>query len=368
MHDYLLRYGGAERVLFEMASIFKDAPIYTLLYNKKKMKKWFRPERVRVSFLQKIPKVFKNQHRYFLPFLPIAIETLDLREFDLVISSSSAFAKGVVTRTNTFHICYCHNPSRFLWDSQDEYLRKNRVTGLKKMIARIFFHCLRLWDKSSSLRVDEFLANSKSTAARIWKYYRAKAKVIYPPMSLPHFISFSEEASREAAKNYFLIVSQLSAYKNIDVAVEAFNKLELPLVIIGEGPERNYLQKIAKDNIKILGWRSDKILARYYQNCFALVFPAEEDFGLAPVEAMNFGKPVLALRRGGATETVIEGVTGEFFDDSLPEILADGVRRLKDNYKNYSPLLIKKYAEKFNRQRFRRELLDFVKKSCYDKK
>lgn len=384
VHDYLIRFGGAERVLLEMAKIFNQAPIYTLLYNKKKMAKWFDPARIRPSFLQKFPTFLRKHYRYLLPLLPIAPETFDLREFDLVISSCSAFVKGIISRSRTIHICYCHNPARFLWDIQDEYLKKNKLSGLKKILGKALFHYLRLWDKSSSRRVDEFIANSKSTAERIWKYYRRKAKVIYPPVVIPSVVEGSHnpdggneiprlrsDLSRTFARNdrmeqdYFLIVSQLSPYKNIDIAVEAFNKLELPLVIIGEGPQQRYLKKIAKKNIEIIGWQPDEVLARYYKNCLALVFPAEEDFGLAPVEAMSCGKPVLALRRGGATETIIEGMTGEFFDDPLPEILADGVRRLRENLSKYSPLLIKKRAEKFSRERFRSELLDFVEKACY---
>lgn len=400
VHDYLIRFGGAERVLLEMAKIFNQAPIYTLLYNKKKMAEWFDPARIRPSFLQKFPKFLRKRYRYLLPLLPIAPETFDLREFDLVISSCSAFVKGIISRSRTIHICYCHNPARFLWDIQDEYLKKNKLSGLKKILGKVLFHYLRLWDKSSSRRVDEFIANSKSTAERIWKYYRRRAKVIYPPVS-PQLLSFdqapdlsrgrvekpgsnvldSSDLSRtrsnsnreqnrarsdnKMGENYFLIVSQLSSYKNIDIAVEAFNKLELPLVIIGEGPQQRYLKKIAKKNIEIIGWQPDEVLARYYKNCLALVFPAEEDFGLAPVEAMICGKPVLALRRGGATETIVEGMTGEFFDDPLPEILADGVRRLRENLSKYSPLLIKKRAEKFSQERFRSEFLDFVEKACY---
>jgi len=408
IHDYLIRFGGAERVLLELAEMFPEAPIYTFLYDQEKMGEWFSSERVRPSFLQKFPQFLRRRHKWLLPLMPIVPETFDLREFDLVISSSSAFAKGVVVRPKTTHISYCHNAARFLWDYSAEYLSQQKLGAFRQIVASNIFSYLRIWDRSASKRVDYFVANSRTTASRIKKYYSQDSKVIYPPVNLAvfdgskndfqkHKISPSDENFTRQADSlsvpqkqdgtmlarqlerfeshifspslalgdYFLIVSQLTPYKKIDVAVEAFNKLGLSLVIIGEGPQEEYLRSIAKENIKILGWLGDEETAEYYKNCFAFIFPGEDDFGIAPVEAMSWGKPVLALDFGGAKETVLPGMTGEFFEAATPEVLADGVRRLRDNYKNYSPLVIRKWSEKFSKERFRQEFAEFVKKVGY---
>lgn len=362
IHDYLIRFGGAERVLLELAKMFPEAPIYTSLYDQEKMGGWFPPERVRTSFLQKFPKFLRRRHKWLLPLMPTVPETFDLREFDLVISSSSAFAKGVVVRPKTIHISYCHNAARFLWDYSAEYLSQQKLGFCRQILADNIFSYLRLWDRSASKRVDYFIANSKVTASRIKKYYNQDAKVIYPPVNLANSLPM---ASNQKVDDYFLVVSQLTPYKKIDVAVEAFNKLGLPLVIIGEGPQEEYLRSIAKDNIKILGWLTDEETAEYYKNCFAFIFSGEDDFGIAPVEAMSWGKPVLALGSGGAKETILPGMTGEFFEAATPEVMADGVRRLRDNYRNYSPLVIRKWSEKFSVERFRQEFMEFVKKVGY---
>ena len=374
VHDYLIRFGGAERVFLNLYKIFPKSEIFTILYDEKKMGKYFPDAKIHTSFLQKFPFSLKR-HRLLAPLMPTAIETLDLRNFDLIISSSSSFAKGLVIRPNAIHICYCHNPARFLWDYASQY------DGGPAFFKKLLFHYLRIWDRSAANRVDYFIANSKTTAARIKKFYNRDAKVIYPAVSqveISHSkISsrFSPEGSQHAQKfqntrfetsnlialnSYFLIVSQLTPYKRIDLAIDVFNKLELPLVIIGQGRDRKRLQKMAKKNIKFLGWQSNKTVRKYFQNCTAFIFPGEDDFGIAPVEAMLFGKPVLAYRKGGVTETVLEGITGEFFDDSATESLADGVRRINMNINNYSPLVIKKTAEKFSQEKFEKSIKEFV--------
>ena len=360
VHDYLTRFGGAERVLLELADLFPEAPIYTFLYDKDKMEQHFPAERVRTSFLQKFPRWWRSRPKYLLPFLPIAPETFDLREFDMVISSSSAFAKGVVTRPKTWHINYCHNPARFLWDYSYEYLCQQNLGVISRVVVKIFLNYLRLWDRAASRRVDYFVANSQATARRIIKHYQQETKVIYPPVNLP------ADWQTKTPGDYFLIVSQLTPYKRIDVAVEAFNKLGLPLVIIGEGSQKKRLMKMAKSNVKTLGWQTDEAVADYYKNCLAFIFPGEDDFGIAPVEAMGWGKPVLALKAGGAEETILPGMTGEFFEAATPEVLADGVRRLRANLEHYSPLVIRKWAEKFSAIRFRKEFMEFVEKVGYN--
>lgn len=365
-HDFLTSFGGAERVLMSLHNIYPEAPIYTLLYDKDKMQKYFPNAKIRPSFLNKFPVFLKRRKKYLLPFFSTATETFDLRDFDAVISSSNSFVKGIITKPKTIHICYCHAPSRFLWDWYFNYLDENRIKWIKKIFAVPFLHYLRMWDKSASERVDYFIANSSNTADKIKKFYGKDSAVIYPPVSVDEFKAKEKnEKAKIKTKDYFLIISRLSAYKNIDIVVEAFNKLELPLVVIGDGGEKNRLKKIAKKNIEFPGFLPDEELARYYQNCQAFIFPTEDDFGIAPVEAMFFGKPVLAYRKGGALETIAEGITGEFFDDPIPEIVADGVRRIKNNYENYNSETIRKHAEKFSQKRFERDIKEFIK--CINK-
>jgi len=210
--------------------------------------------------------------------------------------------------------------------------------------------------------VDYWIANSRATRDKIKKFYRQDARIIYPPVALSSW----EEFKTAQDKDYFLIISQMTPYKRIDLAVEAFNKLKLPLVIIGDGPERRKLEKLAAENVKILGWQDDETVGEYYKNCYAFIFPGEDDFGITPIEAMSYGKPVLALRSGGAKETVLPGLNGEFFDAATPEVLADGARRLRENYSKYSPMVIRKWAERFSPERFRKELVAYINKIGYN--
>ncbi len=355
VHDMLIRLGGAERVVLALKEMYPEAPIYTLLYDKK-LDPWFGGFDVRASWLQKLPPFLRARQKYLLKLMPLAVESFNLRDFDLVISSSTAFAKGIITRANTKHVCYCHSPAGFLWDATFSYLQSQNLGWLKKQAAMRAIHKLRIWDKSSSKRVDYFIANSEATRQKIAKYYRRESQIIYPPIPDLGLEEEKEGKSKPETKkaDYFLVFSQLAKHKRIEVAVEAFNKLELPLVVIGDGPERKALQKMAGSNIKFLGFLPDGQAARYLQNCRAFIFSGEDDFGIAPVQAMKFGKPVLALRAGGALETVREGVSGEFFDYPLPEIMADGVRRLLD--KQYDENIIKKTVERFSQENFKRDV------------
>ena len=357
VHDWLTYFGGAEQVLKSFHRLFPEAPIYTLLYDKEKMQRYFPKAKIRTSFLQKFPKFLQKRKGWLLPFLPTAPETFDLRDFDLVISSSNSFAKGIIVKPKTIHICYCHSPMRFVWDWYYNYLKEQKIGRVKKIFVLPLLHYIRMWDRASVDRVDYFIANSKTTAKRIKKYYNKDSKVIYPPVDVSKLRVNSQNSK---VKNYYLIVSRLSPYKRIDLAVRAFNKLGLPLIIIGEGSQKKYLQRIAQDNIKFLGFQPEKIVQKFYQNCQAFIFPGEEDFGIAAVEAMAAGRPVLAYRKGGLTETVIEGVTGELFDDPVPEVLADGVRRIREREKNYDSFVIQKQAEKFSRERFEKEIKEFI--------
>lgn len=361
LHDWLIRFGGAERVLTVLHKMFPEAPVYFLVAQKNLVKSFFPNAEVRASFLDNLPGFFQKRHRFLLPLYPSAVESIDLSEFDLVISSSSTFIKGVVTRPHTVHISYIHTPPRFLWDWKDEY--QETLGNVSKIISTPLFHYMRLWDKSAAMRPDHLIANSKTTRARIQKYYRRDASVIYPPVNLSIKYQVSgirRQVSETSPDSYFLIVSQLVPYKRIDLAINVCNKLKLPLVIIGDGSEKRKFERMAGPTIKMLGWQSDRVVAEYYQNALAVIFPGEDDFGIVPVEAMSFGKPVLAYRAGGATESVIEGVTGEFFDEPTAESLEVGLEKILNNLDQYKPLAIQERAQEFSEDRFTREIGKFI--------
>ncbi len=371
VHDWLTNFGGAEQVLLSLHNVWPEAPIYTLLYDKKKMEQYFPQAEIRTSFLQKFPKIFQQRKEYLLPFLPTAPETFDLRDFDLVISSSNSFAKGIITKPKTIHISYCHAPMRFVWDWHYNYLKERKIGKIKKFFVLPILHYFRMWDKISADRVNYFIANSKTTAEKIKKYYSRDSKVIYPPVGIRQLPATSLPAGRQGyqlpAKKYFLIISRLSPYKRIDLAIKAFNKLELPLIIIGEGRQKKDLQKMARKNIKFLGFQPEEKIRQYYQDCRAFIFSGEDDFGITACETMSFGKPILAYRKGGLTETMIESVTGEFFNEPVPELLADGVRRLMKNEKKYNSDEIKKQAEKFSKERFEKEIKEHIEQIFFAK-
>jgi glycosyltransferase involved in cell wall biosynthesis len=281
-------------------------------------------------------------------------ETFDFREYDLVISSSGAWSKGIVTRLDTIHISYLHSPLRFVWDYSDKYTKEIKESKLAFFI-RFVLSYVRIWDNLAAQRPDYLISNSQYTQRRVRKYYQRESEIIYPSVinELPGIIENNE-------KKFFLVVSRLSPYKKVDLVVEAFNKLGLPLVVIGEGSQEKYLRKIANENIKILGWKDDESVKKYYANARGFIFPAEDDFGITAVEAMSYGTPVIAFKQGGVCETVIEGVTGEFFVSQTAEVLADGVRRFMQNENNYDKELIRKRAMEFSRERFEREFKTYV--------
>ena len=358
VHDFMVQAGGAERVLKEISDMCPEAPIFTLLYDKEKMHEMFKGKNIRPSYLQKFPKFLRNHYRWLLPFFPVIPETFDLREYDLVISSSGAWSKGIVTKLDTIHVAYLHSPMRWVWDYNEKYVKENK--GIRfGFLLRIVFNYLRIWDRLAAERPDYLIANSEYTQKRIDKYYRRESIVIYPPVSMKHE---AWSMKHESNKKYFLIISRLSAYKKVDVVVEAFNKLGLPLVVIGSGEQESYLRKIAKKNVKVLGWQKDEVIAKYYQNAEAFIFPAEDDFGITPVEAMLAGVPVIAYRMGGVLETVEESITGEFFDSQTPEVLADGVRRFLNNKDKYDRDVIRKRGEEFSKERFRKEFGEQINK------
>jgi glycosyltransferase involved in cell wall biosynthesis len=358
IHDHLNQIGGAERVLLVFTEIFPEAPIFTLFYDEKGTKGLFKHVDIRTSFLQKLA-IGGLQFRKLLPLMPLAFESFDLSEFDVVISHTSALAKGVLTRPETLHICYCLTPTRYLWLdhlTQIDRLEKNWLIG---SISKFVRSWLRIWDYNAAQRPDHFVAISQAVAERIKKYYRRNASVIYPP---------SECRSIESTgftDKYFLLISRFRPYKKVDLAIQAFNKLKLPLKIIGAGEEERKLKQIAKSNIEFLGSISEIKKIELLSGCQALIHPQEEDFGLTVVEAMAQGKPVIAFRAGGAQETVVENETGLFFDDQCWESLADAVIRFKPE--NFDSSKIKQHAEKFNKERFKREIKELVEKKWKQK-
>lgn len=324
-HDFLTVWGGAERVFQVMADMYPEAPIYTLFYDEQFVKKYFPGRTVRASFLQRWPSWLRLSTLGRL-FYPVAVETLDLREFDTVLSSSGAWMKGLVTRLYTRHIAYLHSPMRYVWDTTHEH---PRLTQGFHLLQRMLLAYLRLWDKEAADRPDVLLVNSRYTLERVKKYYRRiDGQIVYPPALL-----FSKDVPSRVDRSQFpyLVVARLTASKHIDVIIEAFNKLGLPLCIVGDGPDRKRLMSLASKNIRFLGMISDEKLGEVYRRSRALIQASEEDFGLAALEAQLFGTPVIALRGGAIEEFLVPGQTGEVFVGLVPETVADGVRRSMDH-------------------------------------
>lgn len=357
VHDYLVQYGGAERVLECFSEIFPTAPIYTLVYDRKLLRNIFDEKRIRTSFLQKIP-LAASEHRLFPVLMPTAIEQFDLSYYDVVLSDSSSFAKGVITKPGTLHVCYCHTPMRYAWDDCHKYTREFRFPSLIKKAIPFAMNYIRLWDRLAAKRVDKFIANSHLVEDRIRKYYRVPARVIHPPVFLANFTLPPAAPPR---KRYYLMVGRLVPYKRFDLGVKVFNRLGLPLCIVGDGPEYKNLKKMARSNVELVGSlpSSGRELVKMYQDCEALVYPQEEDFGLVPLEAMACGKPVIAYRGGGALETVEEGVTGIFFDRQEEGDLVETLESFRSMA--FDPLKIREHAQKFNKERFKQEIESFIR-------
>ena len=352
VHDYLNQMGGAERVVLALHEIFPDAPVYTSIYDPQRVDPAFQKMDVRTSFMQKFPMVTKH-HQPYLPFYPFAMESLDLRGYDLVLSSSSAFGKGVITKPGTLHICYCHTPMRWCWN-YDEYVEREHLGRLARRVLPFLITGLRAWDQTSAMRVDYFIANSPVVAERIHKYYRRDAVVIPPPVDARRF-DFDPTIQVE---DYFLIVSRLIPYKRIDLAIDACNRLQLPLVIIGSGRDLARLKKMAGPTIRFMGRLSDDEVLHYYAHCRAFLFPGEEDFGITPLEAQASGRPVIAYGEGGALASVVEGVTGTFFQAQTVESLVAALASFDEQ--TFDPQVIRDHALEFDQPRFHRRILQFI--------
>lgn len=351
IHDHLAQAGGAEEVVKVLKSIFIQAPIFTLIYNKKNTIDFFRDQNIQTSFLQKIP-FGVSRYQWWIALMPLAVENYNVMDYDIILSSSSSFAKGVITRPDSLHICYCYTPTRFLWTDTYSYIQELRVNPLVKKILPLSLRKLRQWDRLAADRVDYFVAVSETVKKRIKKYYNRDSVIVYPPVDVESFYI------SDKPKNYYLAGGRLVPYKKIDLAVKAFSRLGIPLKIFGVGPEMAKLKKIAKSNIEFLGRVSESQKRELFANCVAYLNPQEEDFGITAVEAMAAGRPVIAFKRGGALETIKDGETGEFFDEQIWEELADKIIRFDHN--RFEPQFIRQHAMNFNVDNFKIKITQLV--------
>ncbi len=384
VHDFLNQWGGAEQVLACIAAMFPEAPIYTLFREDNLpldqayagTMATLAARTIHVSSLQKYPRVLR-QHRLLLPFYPTATEKLDLTPYDVVISDSGAWVKGVITRPDSVHINYCHSPTRFLWDWHERYLREQHVSGLKSLMVTPLMSLLRIWDRWAADRVDFYVANSVNVQRRIAKYYERPSTVIYPPVDvLAHEREIPHGKIKRTIKtiydgqdnqdNYYLVVGRLSSYKKVDLAVEACNRLQLPLHIVGTDPKGKMIARLRKKSwgtVQVLPNLNRSDLQEQYRHAKALLMCGVEDFGMVMVEAMAFGKPVLAYHQGGALEIVESGKTGEFFEQESVRSLMDAIRLFESRWaqNHYQPREIFAAVKRFDSSRFKHEFMQFVR-------
>ena len=347
VHDWLVNYGGAERVVEQLHALFPQAPVYTLVYDRKKMPARFHAYDIRTTYLQKFPfatRLYKNM----LTLMPGAFERLDLTEYDLVISSCSSCSKGVITRPDAVHICYCHTPTRYVWDFYYTYVAN--AGWLKRLLIPHMMQKMRVWDRLAADRVDYFVANSRYIARRIQKFYRREAEVVYPGVRI------GECALAEQPDDYYLIVSRFTYYKRIDLAVRACTKLNKRLVVVGGGEEEKRLRALAGPTVEFRGRLTDEEIRALYARAKAFLFPGEEDFGITPVEAMSAGCPVLAYGRGGVTETVLDGKTGLFFAEQTEEALISCIERFEREGVAYTRAELRAHSLRFSEERFLSEM------------
>jgi glycosyltransferase involved in cell wall biosynthesis len=353
VHDWITNKGGAENVLMVLHEMFPNAPIFTSIFNEKKMSH-FKDADIRTSFLQKFPFA-KSRHQLFLSYFPRAFESFDLSEYDIVLSSSHSCAKGVITNLETMHVCYCYTPIRYAWDDSVKYINNSNFPSiLKNWYIPKVVNKIRIWDKAAADRVDYYIAISELIRKRIKKYYRRESEVIYPPFDSSQF-NISDKT-----ENYFLAVGRLIQYKRFDLIIETFNKLGLPLKIAGSGPEYKKLKQLAKNNIEFLGFAPESELRTLYSKCQALIFPQVEDFGIIPIETMASGRPVIAFNSGGAKETVIAGKTGVLFNEQSVESLSDSIKKCLDI--SFNPEIIREHSLKFDVKIYKQKMVSFLEK------
>ncbi|HSX40249.1 MAG TPA: glycosyltransferase [Candidatus Saccharimonadales bacterium] len=359
VYDRVNKWGGAERVLLALSELFPGAPLYTSLYHPQKAK-WASKLRVKTTFLQKFPFI-KSAHQYLGTLMPIAFENLNFDEFDVVISVTSEAAKGIITKPQTLHICYCLTPTRYLWSGYEEYF----ANPILRFLAKPFTSYLQTWDKLAAHRPDKYIAISKEVKRRIKKYYGRGSTVIYPPITLMANSLWQMEKNEKTIHNkpsaigYLLIVSRLVPYKRIDLAIKACNRLNLPLKIIGTGSQEQYLKSIAGPSVEFLGYLTDEELLEYYKGSYGLIFPGKEDFGLTVLEVQSLGKPVLAYKSDGALETIVSGKTGMFFYPQTVSALEKSMKRFMK--KKFDPKLCREQAARFSKEQFKQQFMAYIK-------
>ncbi len=357
VHDWYYVSGGAEKVIHSIVNTYDDLEHFALIdfLNDADRDFILRGAKVNTSFIQRLPTA-KSNHRKFLQFFPQAIEQFDLSKFDVVISSSASIAKGVLTSSKQLHICYCHSPMRYAWDFYHQYLKEARLNkGLKSWYAKRILHKIRVWDVVSSNRVDYFIANSNYIAKRIKKVYNRDSTVIYPPVNIEQF------KLNEIKEDYYLAASRLVSYKKIDLIVKTFSKMpNRKLIVVGDGPDFRKIKNIATKNIEVKGFVSKSDLIKYMQRAKGFIFPAEEDFGIIPVEAQACGTPVIAYGKGGCLETIIENKTGVFFHNQTEKSLTEAIINFEKM--KFNPFEIRKNSERFSKERFESEFSSFINK------
>lgn len=349
VHYWLVGMRGGEKVLETFCDLFPDADIFTLVADPDKLSPKIRRHRLTTSFLQKIGG--RRHYQKMLPLMPYALEALDLTAYDLVISSEAGPAKGVITRPDAVHVCYCHSPMRYIWDLYPQY--RAEAGFLTRAILALTAPKLRQWDVTTSHRVDHFIANSGYVAKRIEKFYRRDATVIHPPVEVSRF------RISEGPKDYYLCAGQITPYKKIELAVAACTQLSLPLVVIGDGASAK-LKQSAGPTVRFLGAVTDSEMEEHFSACKALLYPGVEDFGIVPLEVMASGRPVIAFGRGGALETVVEGKTGLFFHEQSVEALVAALTRFEAAADGFVPADIRAHALKFDTRRFERDLRRYL--------
>jgi glycosyltransferase involved in cell wall biosynthesis len=355
VHDWLTGMRGGEKVLEVLCEIFPRADIFTLVHVPGKVSRTIESHRIITSPLQKVPRI-GSFYRHLLPFMPWAIERFDFSGYDLLISTSHCVAKAAKPVASARHVCYCHTPMRYIWDQYDSYFGPGRASWPVRMAMACLRPSLQRWDVATVPRVHHFIANSNNVRERIRRLYQREASVIYPPADVD-FYGQGGGDRKANADPFYLIVSALAPYKRVDIAIDAFRQMEKKLVVIGEGQQSQALRQSAGSHVEFRGWLSDSELRAHYQNCQALIFPGEEDFGIVPVEAMAAGCPVIALRKGGTLETVLENKTGIFFDHPTPESLSEGVLRFEKMA--WEPQIIRQHADAFSRTRCKKALQSF---------
>lgn len=357
VQEWLVTVGGSDKVVKAILDVFPDADIYTLVAKKEVCDELGIPwEKVHTSFIQKMPLGTKK-HRAYLPLFPFAIEQFDLRGYDVVISSSHCVAKGVLTKADQLHICYCHSPIRYCWDMYNEYLEESHLDkGFKSWLVRLMLHPIRQFDAIAGSRVDYYISNSDYVGQRIRKTYRRKATTIHPNIDISNFELCNDK------QEYYLASSRLVAYKKIDTIIEAFNQMpDKKLVVIGGGPNLEAYRKLAKDNVTVMGYQPFDVLKDKMQHAKAFVFAADEDFGMIPIEAQSCGTPVIAYGHGGSLETVNGGKTGLFFYEQTPEAIIEAVNKFESmGLQPFAPADCRQWAEGFSEERFKKEIKEFV--------